>query len=490
MNAVLLVGLWMAPGANPDPPSYVPEFRVVFSSKVAATFTGRVYVMTLKMAPRSELPSEPNWFNPSPFFAVDVKDVKAGEPIIVGSNALGHPGPPASIEPGEYMVRAVMDFNRGERTFAAAEGNGYSRWKSAMLKAGQERVDLTIDQIVPKRPVHETTRLREVDVKSPMLSEFHGREVRMKATVALPPSYIKETSRKYPIIYEIPGFSGTHRAQPFYTQNTVRDGEEFLQVLLNPECPLGHHVFADSANNGPWGRALIDELIPHIESTYRAIRKPTARFVTGHSSGGWSSLWLQTSHPDVFGGVWSTAPDPVDFRDFQRINLYAPGVNMFVDEEGRKRPLARRGETPVVYYKTFSDMEVVIGHGGQLGSFEAVFSPRTAEGTPRKLWDRKTGVVDPVTAESWKPYDIRLKLEKEWPTIGPKLAGKLHVYMGELDTFYLEGATKLLKESLEKLGSDAKVEIFPGKDHGSLMDSALRARISREMADAYRASIR
>jgi S-formylglutathione hydrolase FrmB len=230
-------------------------------------------------------------------------------------------------------------------------------------------------------------------------------------------------------------------------------------------------------------------LIPHIESTYRAIGKPTARFVTGHSSGGWSSLWLQTTYPDSFGGVWSTAPDPVDFRDFQKINLYAPGANMFVDDEGRPRPLARSGETPVVYYKTFSDMEVVIGHGGQLGSFEAVFSPKTEDG-PRKLWDRKTGAVDPVTAESWKPYDIRLKLEKEWPTIGPKLAGKLHVYMGELDTFYLEGATKLLKESLEKLGSDAKVEIFPGKDHGSLMDSALRARISREMADAYRSSKR
>jgi S-formylglutathione hydrolase FrmB len=488
-NAVLLVGLWMAAGANPDPPSYVPEFRVVFSSNVAAKFTGRVYVMTLKRAPRSELPSEPNWFNPSPFFAVDVKDVKAGEPIIVGSNSLGYPSPLSSIEPGEYMVQAVMDFNRGERSLSAAEGNGYSRWKSAMLKAGQERVDLTIDQIVPKRPVHETTRLREVDIKSQLLSEFHGREVRMKASVALPPSYTKETSRKYPIVYEIPGFGGTHRAQAFYTQNTVRDGEEFLQVLLNPECSLGHHVFADSANNGPWGRALIEELIPHIESTYRAVGKPSARFVTGHSSGGWSSLWLQTTYPDTFGGVWSTAPDPVDFRDFQRINLYAPGANMFVDEQGRKRPLARRGETPVVYYKTFSDMEVVVGHGGQLGSFEAVFSPKTEDG-PRKLWDRKTGAVDPVTAESWKPYDIRMKLEKEWPTIGPKLAGKLHVYMGDLDTFYLEGATKLLKASLEKLGSDAKVEIFPGKDHGSLMDSALRARISREMADAYRSSKR
>ena len=489
INAAMVVGIWMATGVIPQPPSYVPEFRVVFAPNVAATFSGRIYVMTLKSAPRAETPSEPNWFNPSPFFAVDVKNVKAGEPIIVGSNAIGHPGPLSAIEPGEYMVQAVMDFNRGERSFAAAEGNGYSRWKSAMLKAGQERIDLTIDQTVQKRPALETSRLREVDIKSQLLSDFHGREVRLEATVALPASYSKDTSRKYPIIYEIPGFGGTHRAQPIYTQNTIRDGEEFLQVLLNPECPLGHHVFADSANNGPWGRVLIEELIPHIESTYRAIGKPSTRFVTGHSSGGWSSLWLQTAYPEFFGGVWSTAPDPVDFRDFQRINLYAPNANMFVDEQGKPRPLARRGETPVLYYKSFSDMEVVVGHGGQLGSFEAVFSPRTSGGAPRRLWDRKTGAVDPETAEAWKPYDIRLKLEREWPTIGPKLAGKLHVYMGGLDTFYLDGATRLLKESLEKLGSDAKVEIFPDKTHFSLMDAELRSRINREMADAYRTAV-
>lgn len=488
-NIVAVFALVPALFTLSQPPTYAPEFKVVFTPDVAKSFSGRVYVMTTKQTPRSETPSEPNWFNPSPFFAVDVKDVKAGDSIIVGADALGYPGPLSSIQPGEYMVQAVMDMNRGDRTFAAAEGNGYSRWKSATLKAGQDRIELTIDQTVAKRPTRETNRLREVDIKSALMSEFYGREVRLKATVALPSSYAKETSRKYPIIYEIPGFGGTHRTGPFYSANTSRDGEEFLQVLLNPECPLGHHVFADSANNGPWGKALIEELIPHIETTYRAIGKPAVRFVTGHSSGGWSSLWLQTAYPDSFGGVWSTAPDPVDFRDFQRINLYAPNANMFQDEQGQPRPLARRGETPVVFYKTFSDMEVVMGHGGQLGSFEAVFSQKMPDGSPRKLWDRKTGAVDPATAESWKPYDIRLKLEREWPTIGPKLAGKLHVYMGGQDTFYLDGATKLLKESLEKLGSDAKVEIFPGKDHSSLMDGALRSRISKEMADAYRTAV-
>ena len=122
-----------------------------------------------------------------------------------------------------------------------------------------------------------------------------------------------------------------------------------------------------------------------------------------------------------------------------------------------------------------------MGHGGQLASFEAVFSPRGRDGKPRPLWDRTTGKIDREVANHWKKYDIRLILERNWKTIGPKLAGKVHVYMGGDDTFYLEGATVLLKESLAKLGSDAVVEIFPGKDHGSVIDKALtRAHSSRK----------
>jgi S-formylglutathione hydrolase FrmB len=259
-----------------------------------------------------------------------------------------------------------------------------------------------------------------------------------------------------------------------------------LYVVLDPSCRWGHHVFADSANNGPCGQALISELIPHIEKQYRAIGEPAARFLTGHSSGGWSSLWLQVAYPDFFGGVWSTSPDPVDFRDFQRINLYRDGENMFTDGDGKPRPIARRAGQAVLWYRPFSDMEVVMGHGGQLVSFEAAFSGRGADGKPRQLWDRTTGKLDPEVAKSWERYDIRLVLERNWKTLGPKLAGKLHVHMGSDDTFYLEGATALLKESLTKLGSDAVVEIVPGKDHGTILDTALRDRIHKEMAEMYR----
>ncbi|MFZ9793282.1 MAG: alpha/beta hydrolase-fold protein, partial [Gemmataceae bacterium] len=209
-----------------------------------------------------------------------------------------------------------------------------------------------------------------------------------------------------------------------------------------------------------------------------------ARLLTGHSSGGWSSLWLQVTYPGTFGGVWSTAPDPVDFRDFQKINLYQPGENMFKDRNGQDRPLGRRGDKPFLYYKPFSDMEEALARGGQLGSFEAVFSPKAVNGLPKKLWNRENGQIDLETAKAWQAYDIRLQLEKNWPNLANQLAGKIHVYMGDKDTFYLEGATQLLQQSLKKLGSEAVVELFPGKDHSNLLDAALTDRMKAEMAAA------
>jgi pimeloyl-ACP methyl ester carboxylesterase len=260
-----------------------------------------------------------------------------------------------------------------------------------------------------------------------------------------------------------------------------------IRVVLDPDCGTGHHVFADSATNGPRGRALIEELIPHIEATFPAIAEPRARLLTGHSSGGWSSLWLQVTHPETFGGVWSTSPDPVDFRDFQRINLYQPGENMFRDRQGNRRPIARIGTRAVLFFDNFSRMEDVIGEGGQLHSFEAVFSPLGPDGRPRRLWDRTTGAIDLETARAWEAYDIRLVLERNWEAIGPRLADKLHVITGGLDTFYLEGAVELLGDSLKALGSDAVVVVVPGQSHMDLVDPDHAARHDRELKAAVQA---
>jgi hypothetical protein len=465
------------------------EFRLTYDAKAyPGPFTGRVFVLLTKRD-TAQLPAGVNWFRPEPIFARDVRGWKAGEPLVIGKDAMAIPIALDKLPKETYSVFAVMDLDQGDRNFMLAPGNIHSKALRVELDpSATGPVQIVLDQVVKDRSFNESGRVKLIEIDSKLLSDFHKRPVKLRAAVALPKSFTDNKDRRYPVIYEIPGFGGTHSGAFARTSGnyTEPDGVEALWVVLDPSCRTGHHVFADSANNGPCGKALTEELIPAIETKFRAIGTPGSRLLTGHSSGGWSSLWLQVRYPDFFGGVWSTAPDPVDFRDFQRINIYKPGTNMFTDDDGKSRPIARMGGKAVLFYRPFSDMDDLAGHGGQLPSFEAVFSPRGTDGQPRKLWDRKTGAIDPETAKAWEKYDIHLVLERNWKTLGPKLAGKVHVYMGREDTFYLEGATALLKEALAKLGSDAVVEIVPDKDHGSLMDRAMRERIAKEMAAALR----
>lgn len=478
----------------PTPSSKPSSFTITYSPEVhPGPLSVRVYVMLgpAKGSGMPGAPSEPrfgpNWFKPEPFFVVETKDWKPGEPWKVGADAVGFPGPIAELPAGEYKAQAVVRLSPDSQDLGSGEGNAHGEPVTFTVdpKVGTV-VSLKVDKVVPPRPFEETDRVKLVDIPSPILSAFHHRPIRQRAAVILPEG---EPGRKRGTLYIIPGFGGDHHGFARRLKSPRPDfGKDLIRVVLDPGCGTGHHVFADSATNGPRGKALVEELIPYIEKTYPAIADPGARLLNGHSSGGWSSLWLQVTYPDFFGGTWSTSPDPVDFRDFQRINLYARDANMFRDEQGERRPIARRGTTPMLWYDNFSRMEDVTGDGGQLHSFEAVFSPVGPDGKPRPLWNRQTGAVDPEVAKSWEPYDIRLVLERNWPTLGPKLKGKIRVVMGDLDTFYLEGATKLLKASLEALGSDAVVEIAPGRDHGTVIDRALIERFDREMNAAVAAA--
>jgi S-formylglutathione hydrolase FrmB len=462
------------------------EFRLTFTNNVTANFTGRVFVVASRQ-PIKDGPLRQNWFKPEPFFAQDVRNWKPGTPLAFHPT-YHFPHPWAKLPAGKYHFQAIMDLDRGGQNALTAAGNGFS--KPLVVDLGEHTagpIALTIDQVVPDKTFTDNERVKLVDIESRLLTVFHGTPVRLRAGVVLPKSYVQKPAQRYPVVYEVPGFGGDHHmAFAVASRQLPEVGVEMIHVVLDPSCRLGHHVFADSANNGPCGRALIEELIPVVEKNYRALGTPAARFVTGHSSGGWSSLWLQVTYPDFFGGVWATAPDPVDFRDFQTVNIYAASANVFRDDKGDDRPLARKAGKVVTHFKSLSDMEVVLSRGGQLFSFEAVFSPKGAAGQPLHLWDRATGLIDPAIAKAWQSYDIRMILEKNWSTLGPKLAGKLHIYMGAEDTYYLEGATDLLRKTLKGLGSDAVVEIFPGRDHGTLVDQKLRARMAREMADRYR----
>jgi S-formylglutathione hydrolase FrmB len=459
--------------------------RFLVQSPALGEFSGRVvvYLGTGNEEPRFG----PNWFSPKPCYSADVKNADAKKGVTISNGvAVGYPGKLKDLVPGEYTVQAVFDRNLGGRAIGDSAGNLYSIPITLKLDPHSSGlVKLTCDQVVEDHRLTETDRVKEFRLESPLLSAWYKRPTFLKAAVLLPEAYAAEPNRKFPIYYEIPGFGGDAvHVGAGAVSSTLRDKEQFIVVILDPNCPTGHCVFADSANNGPWGQALTTELIPALEKQYRTFGVTDTRYVGGHSSGGWSSLWLQVAYPEVFGGVWSTSPDPVDFRDFQKIDLYQPGVNMFTDPAGDPRPLARQGGKAILFYKPFSDMERPI-RGEQLGSFEAVFSPKGKDGQPVKLWNRDTGAVDMNVSHEWQKYDIDLKLRSEWSTIAPKLAGKLHVFTGDVDTFYLEGAVRLLKTDLSILGSDAEIEIVPG-DHFTMMSQALRTKINHEMAESFR----
>ena len=329
-----------------------------------------------------------------------------------------------------------------------------------------------------------------MDIESKLLTDV-PRPARRAARRRRAAGVVRRRSRRkrYPVVYEIPGFGGTHFVAFGAALRSATDvaGVEMLYVVLDPICRLGHHVFADSANNGPCGRALVEELIPHIEKKFRGLGTPAARFVTGHSSGGWSSLWLQVTYPDFFGGVWSTAPDPVDFRDFQRIDLYRPGVNMFTDADGQAAaasPAAAASRRPVV--------QAVLRHGRGHGPRRAARlvrggvqrrgrrRPAAAAVGPQHRRDRSRR--GPELGEVRHPPRAGTKLEDARPQAG-RQAARLH---GD-GRHFLPGRGDGAAEGVaKKLGSDAVVELFPGRDHGNLVEAALRARMNHEMAERFR----
>ena len=443
----------------------------------------------LHLAHRNQPRTGPDWFQPEPVIVASFKDVAPGAQMLVSDDdAIGKPKQLAHLATGDYTVQAVVDRNLGGRQVGVSPGNLYSAPRTVHLGPATDGVvKLLCDRTVSEPTFTDTPRVKGVKLKSKLLSAFYGRPTYMYAAVGLPSDWSSSPNRKYPVLCVAPGFGGDHWGWSGASEipGGELDGVPFLLVILNPDCPTGYCALADSANNGPWGAALTQELIPYIESTYRGIGEPWARFVTGHSSGGWTSLWLQVANPDFFGGCWSTSPDPVDFRSFQRIDLYAAGANMFTDEKGNPRPIARSGQTVLSTYRAFSDREWGL-RGEQLGSFEGVFSPRGPDGEPSRLWDRATGAVDAKVAQAWRKYDIDLKLRTEWATLGPKLKGKLFVICGTEDTFYLDSAVALLRKDLEALGSDATVELLPG-DHGSVLTQALYDRIQKGMAAKIRA---
>ncbi|MFI4853426.1 MAG: alpha/beta hydrolase-fold protein, partial [Phycisphaerales bacterium JB065] len=402
-----------------------------------------------------------------------VADAKAGDVVVIGADALGHPVTTDELEPGEWSAQAVLRINPDSPKAGTGAGDRYSAVTTISVprdeaaREAMEAVRLVPSEVVQEAAFNESPRVRLLEFRSELLSAFHGRDYMVRAGIVVPEGFDERSDdARYPVVVDIPGFGGTHRgaARMGRMIDRVYDGD-ILWVVPDPSCFRGHSVFADSATNGPWGAMLVEEMMPRIDEEFGGAG-PEHRYATGVSSGGWSSLWLQVTYPDQFAGCWSHVPDPVDFRDFQQIDLYRRGENMYVDGEGNERGVARgrNGEVSLTY-RDFVARETVLGPGGQIHSFEAVFSPRLENGEPMPIFDRETGAVDTEAVETWKPYDIRLKLEESWQREMRSMAGKIHVYAGEVDTFYLEGAVELLKAMAERMGIDAEIEVIEGMGH-------------------------
>jgi hypothetical protein len=297
------------------------------------------------------------------------------------------------------------------------------------------------------------------------------------ATVLLPHDYDKNSSQRYPVMY-IQGHFGLRPPMGFIDEGQPEperaraDTREFsrqwlagslprmILVTFQHPTPFFDDSYAvNSANQGPYGDAVMQELIPYLETHYRIIREPWARVLTGGSTGGWESLGLQVYHPDFFSGTWTFFPDPIDFRRYQLVDIYnddnaffAPGFEYFSPE----RPMMRTPEGQVLMtMRQMSLLEEVLGTHGRSGQqfeeWEAAYGPVGADGYPRPLWDKLTGKIDRDVANYMRDhnFDLTYYLQQNWPKLGPKLAGKLHLFCGDMDHFYLNLAVYKLQDLLE-----------------------------------------
>lgn len=343
--------------------------------------------------------------------------------------------------------------------------------------------------LTPVQTMDPVEHIEHFRMKSELLTEFWGREVFLEAGVVVPPDLVPGD----PVCFLIHGLGGSHRGA--WTQGaqllqwmSSADYPRMLYVYPNANSVFGHTCFADSVNNGPYARAFVEEFVPAVEAFFGAGGEPRARFLTGHSSGGWAALWLQVTYPESFGGAWGTAPDSVDFRDYSGLNLYE-FENAYVDPSGDEIPMVRQGGEFVMTARQVSTMPE---YRAQLLGVEAVFSPRGDDGRPMPLIDRNTGEIDPAVAAAWGRYDIRRLINERADSLHEPLAGKLHVFVGSQDTFRLEGAVKLLGAEFTTLGWDATVVVADGRDHSDLLaphpelwPEALLTRIHREMRQAF-----
>jgi len=455
-------------------------------------------------------------------FGVTVDGWKPDSPLTVGDNAQGYPRASLKdVPPGEYTIQAVLNIyetfhrsdgktiklapDRGEgQHWNLAPGNLLSKPRKVMIGPGAPSIEVVMDDAIPPiKPAPDTKYIRHIRIPSPLLSKFWGRPMYLSAIVLVPEGFDSHPEAHYPLIIShdhfvsgIDDFRETPpdpNLKPDYSErfhlagyNRIQQQEAYknYQSWIAPATPrmlivkLQHaNPFYDdsyavnSVNVGPYGDAIETELIPAIEQKFRAIGQGWARFVYGGSTGGWESLAVQMFYPDHYNGAFVACPDPVDFHAFMTVDLYKqdnmfflPGANMRVEQPAMRDYL---GHTLASMRENIA-YEAALGDHGRSGEqfdiWQAVYSPLGEDGYPQPIFDKQTGVIDHKTAEYWRAhYDLNAILQRDWATLGPKLQGKLHLYVGSDDTYFLNDAVYLMEDFLKQTGTPGHGVAYEGE---------------------------
>ena len=435
-----------------------------------------------------------------PVFARDLENFSTGSTGIIDHSAAAFPlHSLPELPAGEYYIQALFDSNIDLKS-VNAPGNLYSEVLKAQLdvkKGGVIKLELT--QKIPTEQLPQDTEfVKFVKLKSELLSKFHERPIYLRAGIILPKDFASQPSRKFPLRVHIGGYGSRFTTVQRMLQNpdfksawSAPDAPQMILVQLDGDGPFGDCYQVNSDNNGPYGDAVTRELIPHLEQKFRAIGEPYARVVDGGSTGGWVSLALQVFYPDFFNGTWSYCPDGVDFRGFQLIDIYKD-KNAYVNRHGFERPSARDVNGDVRFtIRHECQMENLMGAGDnwamsgeQWGAWNATYGPRGADGRPKPLWNPKTGDIDRSVIEHWKRYDLRMVMEKNWQQLAPKLKGKIHIWVGEADDYFLNNAVHMLDDFLATAKPSADAKFFYGAGKGHCWMGLTQRQMMDEMAAA------
>jgi hypothetical protein len=486
------------------------KFAVSFpAERSAAPLDGRILLMLSNDASAEPRFQVNDGARTQLLFGIDVDGLAPGAEAIVDGAAFGYPlRGLAEVPAGDYFVQAL--FNRYE-TYHLADGRVVKlppdkgegqRWNakpgnlySAPVRmrvdpAGGQTIRVVMDQEIPPIPKAEDTKyIKHVKIQSERLTRFWGRPMELGACVLLPEGFDEHPEAHYPLIVfhgHFPSTFGGFREKPpdpdlkpdyserfslegynriqqeyayqFYKDWTGKDFPRVIVVEIQHANPYYDDSYAvNSANLGPYGDAIVYELIPFIEKTFRGIGQGWARYLYGGSTGGWEALAAQVFYPEEFNGCVAACPDPIDFRAYTVVDIYRHKNAYYVDAPWKKtpRPGMRNylGEVATTLEQA-NLRELAIASKGRSGEqwdiWQAVFSPAGTDGYPKPIWDKLTGEIDPDVAAYWKEhYDLSYILQRDWKTLGPKLQGKIRIYVGDMDNYYLNNAVYLVESFLE-----------------------------------------